>query len=388
VHRLAAVTRGACHSAPVALLQVATRGCAGRPAHLAQVVARIDVRVALGATDLARVLRPSSAVTAAAAAHLMRRMVDGGLMAVEAPGGTKARSGVARQADRSRRPWRVALVLGSRVAIGAGAPRSVLGLVAVTGGAVLESRGGDRAVVEGRGVRVAIEAGHIAAAMLLLPRVAGGATSRADGSVGDGGVVDVVVDLAVERAAGVTGRAPAHAVESFGWMAGVAGRRHDGEARMGVGAVTGGTELAVMRLLALVLVAIGAGGRRLLIDVVVVGRGRGAVARGAGGTRSQMRSGSVAGGTVGVGGGGHLLTRRVARPAGGARSGLARMAVLTLLVRYLRIGVAIAAFLERGRFRMVTGVTGLGRTVDVRGKGRRAHRRHGERHQCGGYRDQ
>ena len=186
----------------------------------------------------------------------------------------------------------------------------------------------------------------------------------------------------------MTGGARAHAVEPFGGMAGVAGRRHDGDARMGVGAVAGRTGLAVMGLLSLVLVAVGAGGGRLLIDVVVVGRGRGAVAGGAGGARSQVRSGAVAGGTVGVGGGGHVLARGVTRPAGGSRGGLARVAVLAFLVRHLRIGVAAAAFLERGRFRMVAGGAVLGGAVDVRGKGRGARWADDERHQGGGHRDQ
>ena len=51
--------------------------------------------------------------------------------------------------------------------------------------------------------------------------------------------------------AAVTGGARAHAVEPFGGMAGVAGRGHDGEARMGVGAVAGRAGLAVVGLLCL-----------------------------------------------------------------------------------------------------------------------------------------
>ena len=200
VHGFAAVTRGARHLAPVALLQVTTRGRARRRAHSARVVARVDVRVALGAADLARVLRPPSTVTASC--NPPPRVGRGRWGACDSRStGRDRRSSVLWHLRQTVavRPRRVALVLSARVTIGAGEPRSVLGFLTVTGDAVLESGGGGRAVVEGRGVRVAVEAGRAAAGMLLLPGVAGGAAARTDGCVGEGVVVDVVVHLAVER---------------------------------------------------------------------------------------------------------------------------------------------------------------------------------------------
>jgi hypothetical protein len=70
---------------------------------------------------------------------------------------------------------------------------------------------------------------------------------------------------------------------------------------------------------------------------------------------------------VGVGGSGHLLPRRVARPAGGPRGGLAGVAGLATPVWHLRVGVTRGAVLERRRLRVVAGVAALGGAVDERG---------------------
>jgi hypothetical protein len=167
-------------------------------------------------------------------------------VAVEAPGVTEAGGGVALEAAGRCGAGRSALVLRAGVAIGARTSRSVLGLLAVTRDALLEAGGGRRAMVERCGIRMAVEAGHGASGVFLLARVTGGTTAGADGCVGNGGVMDVVVYLAVERSARVTGGAGPYAVEPFGWVTGVAGRGHHGDAGMGVGAVAGRAGLAVM----------------------------------------------------------------------------------------------------------------------------------------------
>ena len=183
------------------------------------------------------------------------------------------------------------------------------------------------------GCRVRVTPGTPDCARVFLhTRVARGATGPADRRIGDALIMYVVVTHPVEGCSGVATEAGQRAKRG-GRVAAVAGLGYVGIARMGVGLVADRALLRAVRLLSLVLMTRRAGCRRLLIDVVVVGSGVGAVAQGARLGGAQVRGAAVACSAVRISRRRHGRSGCVAGPAGAARRGLAGMTGHADLVR-------------------------------------------------------